>query len=78
MAAHVDVLEIAQVAVGDEDILVAVEVDVEEGGLPGPTGGFEAGEPGGFGERPIAANTGLTPAIWIFRSVRSRLTMSTT
>jgi hypothetical protein len=50
----VGVLEIAEDAVADEEVLKTVEVHVEEDGLPGPIGGFDTGELADFGVGTIA------------------------
>ncbi len=50
----VEVHRIAFVATGDEEILEAVEIDIEESDAPGPVGGFDAGEVGDLGEGAVA------------------------
>ena len=49
------VLDVAEMAGPDEEVVVAVEVDVEEDGGPGPVGGGEVGEGGDFGIGAVAA-----------------------
>ena len=51
----IDVLHVLGVAGGDEEVFVAVEVDVEEDGGPGPFGSLDAGEVRDFGVGAVAA-----------------------
>ena len=42
-------------AVGDEQVLVAVQVHIQEGHAPGPIGGIQAGIVGNLGVGAVAA-----------------------
>src|SRR5207253_1611528 len=52
---HVDVLEVAPLAVADQEILPPVQVHIEKDRSPGPFRGFQAGIVSRLGEGAIAA-----------------------
>jgi hypothetical protein len=41
-----------EIAVGDEQILESIQIDIQESGAPSPLGGVEAAEAGEFGIGP--------------------------
>ncbi len=53
--AQVGVVGVPQVTGGDQDVLVAVEIDIEKRDAPGPLRGFDSGELGDLGIGAVAA-----------------------
>src|SRR5713101_6260554 len=55
LAEHVTVLHIKAIARGDEQILIAIEVNVQEQRTPGPIAGVQAAELRDLGVSAVAA-----------------------